>query len=262
MESQREENLPNTQRDNEEREPVTIRELLEAGVHFGHKRRRWNPKMRDYIFTEREDIHIIDLRKTLEQLKIAYRKVREVASQGGRILFVCTKKQGKDAIEEEARRAGVSYVSERWLGGTLTNFETIRSRVEHFMDLERRRDEGQLDLLPKKERAKLEKKLEKMERLLGGIREMDTLPDLIFIIDVAHEDIAVKEARKMGIFTVGLVDTNGDPDMVNIPIPGNDDAIRSIKLISKVIADAVVEGKQGKEFYKKEENLEEEKEVA
>ncbi len=240
---------------------VDIKALLEAGVHFGHKRRRWNPKMRQYIFTERQGIHIIDLRKTLEMLEKAYNKVREVAANDGKILFVCTKKQGKDVVREEAERCGAFYIVERWLGGLLTNFETIKTRIERMKDLERMMDDGRIEQYPKKERVKLEKELEKLRKVLGGIKDMDTLPDLIYIVDIVTEDIAVKEARKLGIPIVALVDTNGDPDLIDYPIPGNDDAIRSIKLITKTIADAVIEGKQGKDFLVKEKEFEEKEAV-
>ena len=279
MERAREENLHNTPNvdapQDEEKKPVEstpeekteekpktssinvdIKALLEAGVHFGHKKRRWNPKMRQYIFTERQGIHIIDLRKTLEMLEKAYDKVREVAANDGKILFVCTKKQGKDVVREEAERCGAFYIVERWLGGLLTNFETIKTRIERMKDLERMMEDGRIEQYPKKERVKLEKELEKLRKVLGGIKDMDTLPDLIYIVDVINEDIAVKEARKLGIPIVALVDTNGDPEIIDYPIPGNDDAIRSIKLITKTIADAVIEGKQGKDFLVKEKEFE------
>ncbi len=260
MENQREESHPSTQSVKSFQLPVTIRDLLEAGVHFGHKKRRWNPKMRPYIFTERQNIHIIDLRKTMEQLEKAYRYVAEVASKGGKILFVCTKKQGKDVVEEQAKRAGVFYVVERWLGGTLTNFETIRQRVEHLKELEEQQATEQWLNRPKKERAKLERKYEKMKRVFDGIKDMETLPDLMYIVDITQEEIALKEAQKLEIPVVALVDTNADPEQVDVPIPGNDDAIRSIKIITRVIADAVIEGKQGKDFLVRQADFE--KEVA
>jgi len=218
--------------------------------------------MAPFIFTERQGIHIIDLRKTMEQLQKAYNKVAEVAANGGKILFVCTKKQGKDIVAEEAKRAGAFYMTERWLGGTLTNFQTIRTRIERMKELERMKEEGDFQRLPKKEAAKLEKELAKLQKILGGIRDMDTLPDLLFIIDVVHEEIAVREALRLGIPIVALVDTNGDPDVATIPIPGNDDAIRSIKLIAKIIADAVIEGRQGKDFLVRESEFVGEKEAA
>lgn len=227
--------------------PVTLRDLLEAGVHFGHKRRRWNPKMRPYIFAEKQGIHIIDIRITLELLKRAYAKMMEVARDGGRILFVCTKRQGKDIVEEEAKRAGVFYVTERWLGGLLTNFQTIKKRIEYLKDLERMEQDGRLQLLPKKEAIQLLRQKEKLERVLGGIKEMTKLPDLMYVVDVREEEIAVREARKLGIPVIGLVDTDGDPDSVDYVIPGNDDAIRSIRLITRILADAVIAGKQGKD---------------
>jgi small subunit ribosomal protein S2 len=222
--------------------------MLEAGVHFGHKKRRWNPKMRKYIFGIRQDIHIIDLRKTVVLMESAYRRVRDVASKGGNIIFVCTKKQGRDVVQEQAKRCGTMYVTERWLGGMFTNFETIRSRIEYFKNLERMDEEGKLSQMPRKEAAKLEKELAKLKLVLGGVREMETHPDLLFIVDTVHEEIAVQEARKLGIPIVALVDTNSDPDVVDYPIPGNDDAIRSIKLVSSIIADAVIEGRQGRDF--------------
>ncbi len=237
--------------------PVTIKDLLEAGVHFGHKKRRWNPKMARFIFAEREGIHIIDLRKTIQQLEKAYKRVAEVAANGGDILFVCTKRQGKDIVADEAQRAGVFYMTERWPGGTLTNFQTIRSRIERMKELERMKEEGDFQRLPKKEAALLEKELGKLQKVFGGIKDMEKLPDLVFVIDIVHEDIAVHEANKLGIPIVALVDTNGDPDKVDIAIPGNDDAIRSIKLITKVIADAVIEGRQGKDYLVKESEFEE-----
>ncbi|MCD6131296.1 MAG: 30S ribosomal protein S2 [Candidatus Hydrothermae bacterium] len=259
MERAREERLHNTQNVNVEL-PVTVKDLLEAGVHFGHKRRRWNPKMKPFIFTERNKIHIIDLRKTIELLQIAYAKVRDVSSKGGKILFVCTKKQGKDGVKQEAERAGVFYMVERWPGGTLTNFDTIRSRVEYMKDLERMKEDGTLDKYPKKEQMKMLKELEKLEKVFGGIKDMTSLPDLIYIVDIVQEDIALKEAKKLGIPVVAIVDTNADPTVVDYPIPGNDDAIRSINLITKVIADAVIEGRQGKDFMVAEKEFEEKEE--
>ncbi len=228
--------------------PVTLQDLLEAGVHFGHRRQRWNPKMKPYIFAEKQGIHIIDLRLTLQLLRRAYEKVMEVARDNGRILFVCTKRQGKDIVKEEAQRAGVFYVTERWLGGMLTNFQTIKSRIEYMKDLERMEEDGRMALLPKKEAIKLRRQREKLEKVLGGVKDMDALPDLLYVIDVREEEIAVKEARKLGIPVVALVDTDGDPDMVDYVIPGNDDAIRSIRLITRVIADAVIAGKQGRDY--------------
>jgi len=252
MEKPREGSLPSTQSANTLELPIDLKDLLEAGVHFGHKRRRWNPKMKPYIFAERQGIHIIDLRKTLEQLKKAYDTLRMIAAEGGRILFVCTKKQGKDIVAEEAKRAGVFYMTERWLGGTLTNFETIRNRIEYMKDLERMVETGQINQLPKKEAAKLQKELEKLGKVLGGIRDMEELPDVMFVVDIINDEIAVKEAIKLNIPIVALVDTNADPEIVDLPIPANDDAIRSIRLITRVMADAVIEGKQGKDYLVKE----------
>ena len=227
---------------------VTIRDLLEAGVHFGHKRGRWNPKMRPYIFAEKQGIHIIDLRITLEKLKEAWKKMAEAAKSDSKILFVCTKRQGKDIVEEEAKRAGVMYVTERWLGGLLTNFQTIKKRIEYLKDLERMQEDGRLNLLPKKEQVRLLRKLTKLKRVLDGIKDMNRLPDLLYVVDIVEEDLAVHEARKLGIPVIGLVDTNGDPDMVDYIIPGNDDAIRSIRLITKTLADAVIAGRQGRDM--------------
>ena len=234
--------------------PVTLKDLLEAGVHFGHPRQRWNPKMREFIFTERGGVHIIDLRKTLEQLKIAYNKVRDVAFRGGSVIFAGTKKQAKDIVREEAERAGVFHVTERWPGGLLTNFDTIRQRLTRMRKLEellREMDEQRAagTVLPytKKELGLMSKELAKLQKLFGGIRDMEVMPDLMFVVDVVHESIAVAEANKLGIPVVALLDTNSDPDVADYPIPGNDDAIRSIKLITHVIADAVLEGKGGRQ---------------
>ncbi len=254
MDYPREEKRPNTPSVDL---PITLRDLLEAGVHFGHKRRRWNPKMRPYIFAEKQGIHIIDIRITLELLKRAYEKMMEVARDGGRILFVCTKRQGKDIVEEEAKRAGVFYITERWLGGLLTNFQTIKKRIEYLKDLERMEQDGRLQLLPKKEAIQLLRQKEKLERVLGGIKDMNKLPDLMYVVDVREEEIAVREARKLGIPVIGLVDTDGDPDSVDYVIPGNDDAIRSIRLITKILADAVIAGKQGKDTLVPEKEFEE-----
>ncbi len=227
---------------------ITLIQLLEAGVHFGHKRRRWNPRMRPYIYMERSKIHIIDLRKTLAALKKAQEFLRDLVSRGGTVLFVCTKPQGKEVVREEAERVGAFYVVERWPGGLLTNFETIQRRIQYMRTLERMRTDGTFEKLPKKEVVRLEKKYEKLNRIFGGIKDMNTLPNALFVIDVVREKIAVAEARRLGIPIVALVDTNGDPELVDFPIPGNDDAIRSIRLIVRAIADAVLEGKQGKDF--------------
>ena len=234
--------------------PVTLKELLEAGVHFGHPKSRWNPKMKPYIFTTRGGVHIIDLRITLLKLKEAYAKVREVAFRGGNILFVGTKKQAKDIIKEEAERAGVFYVNERWPGGLLTNFKTIKGRLAKIRELEAKlgeldamRAEGKVLPYTKKEIALMEKELQKLYKLFGGVRDMETTPDLLFIVDIVQEDIAVREARKLGITTVAMVDTNADPTLVDYPIPANDDAMKSIRVITRAIADAVLEGKGGRE---------------
>ncbi len=222
---------------------VTLRELLEAGVHFGHHTRRWNPKMRPYIFTERNGIHIIDLQQTLKALDEAYEVVRDLTAQGGMILFVGTKKQAAEIIAQAAQRVGMPYVNYRWLGGTLTNWRTIRQRIDYMLDLERRYEQGEFTLLPKKEALLLERELEKLHRRFGGIRNMTTLPDMLYIVDTKREEIAVKEANKLGIPIVGMVDTNGDPELVDYVIPANDDAIRAIKLITGIIADAADEGR-------------------
>ena len=221
---------------------VTMKELLEAGVHFGHQTRRWNPKMKPYIFTERNDIYIIDLQKTLVMTGAAYNSVRNSVSNGGSVLFVGTKKQGQESVKEHAVRCGMPYVNHRWLGGTLTNFSTIHSRVMHLEDLERRDREGELNQLPKKEALQLRRRIEKLIRNLEGIRTMHRLPTMIFVLDPRKERIAVAEGRKLGIPIVGLVDTNCDPDEVDFVIPGNDDAIRAANLLCRVIADAVIDG--------------------
>jgi len=232
---------------------VTIKDLLEAGVHFGHPRQRWNPKMREYIFAERGGVHIIDLRKTLSLLLSAYDKMRDVAFRGGSILFVGTKKQAKDVVREEAERAGVFHVTERWPGGLLTNFETIRKRLTRMRELEELlsemeslKAEGKTLPYTKKELSLIEKELFKLRRLFGGIRDMDVLPDIMYVVDVMQEEIAVMEAKKLGIPVIALLDTNSDPRLADYPIPGNDDAIRSIKLITGAMANAVLEGRGGK----------------
>lgn len=223
---------------------VSMKDLLEAGVHFGHQTRRWNPKMKPYIFTERNDIYIIDLQHTLEKLKEAYIFVRDLASEGGIILFVGTKRQAQDAFEEHAQRCGMPYVTHRWLGGMLTNFNTIASRLGRLAKLEGMKEKGEFEALPKKEAMRLEKELLKLQRSLGGIRGMERLPNALFLIDTKNEEIAVREAHKLNLPIVAVVDTNCDPDEVNFPIPGNDDAIRSAALLAKVIADAVIEGRE------------------
>ena len=226
---------------------VSMKQLLEAGVHFGHQTRRWNPKMATYIYTERNGIYIIDLQKTVKKLEEAYMFIRDVAANGDSILFVGTKKQASDAIREEAERAGMYYVNARWLGGMMTNFKTIRARIDRLNQLDKMETEGVFDMLPKKEVAKLKGEGEKLEKYLGGIREMRKLPGALFIVDPKKERIAIAEARKLGIPIVAIVDTNCDPDEIDFPIPGNDDAIRAIKLLSQTMANAILEGKQGEQ---------------
>ena len=223
---------------------VTMRELLEAGVHFGHQTRRWNPKMRRYIFTERGGIYIIDLQQTLDLVEQAHAFVRNVAERGGSVLFVGTKKQSQDSIAEEAERVGMPYVNHRWLGGLLTNWRTISERLERMQELRRLRDEGQLELLPAKERMTMAAELEKLETNLGGVDDMKRLPDAIFVVDLKKEQLAIREARRLGLPVVALVDTNCDPDDADYVIPGNDDAIRSCSLIIKAIASGIEAGKQ------------------
>ncbi|MBE3595443.1 MAG: 30S ribosomal protein S2 [Hydrogenibacillus sp.] len=224
---------------------VSMKQLLESGVHFGHQTRRWNPKMAKYIFTERNGIYIIDLQKTVRKMEEAYRFVRQLAEEGGTILFVGTKKQAQEAIREEAERAGMFYVNHRWLGGTLTNFATIQKRVARLKELEKMETDGTFDVLPKKEVNLLRKEKERLEKFLGGIKEMKRLPDAVYIVDPRKERIAVQEARKLGIPIVAIVDTNCDPEEIDHVIPGNDDAIRAVRLITSKIADAVLEGRQG-----------------
>lgn len=224
---------------------VSMKQLLEAGVHFGHQTRRWNPKMAPYIFAERNQIYIIDLQKTVKLINEAYDFVREVAAEGKPILFVGTKKQAQESVKEEAIRAGEYFVNERWLGGMLTNYKTIERRIKRLFELEKMEEEGTMDLLTKKEKALLLAEKEKLERFLGGIKNMPELPGAIFVIDPRKEKIAVHEARKLGIPVVGVVDTNCDPDEIDYVIPGNDDAIRAVKLLTSVVADAIVEAKQG-----------------
>lgn len=223
---------------------VAMKELLEAGVHFGHQVKRWHPKMKKYIFGERNGIYIIDLQKTVKGLEDAYEFVKNVAMTGAPVLFVGTKKQSQDAIQEEAQRAGAFYVNQRWLGGMLTNFSTIRKSIEKLKKIEQMKEDGTLDKLTKKEAASIEKERERLERYLSGIKEMPGLPGAVFIVDPKKEKIAVAEARKLSIPVVAIVDTNCDPDEVDYVIPGNDDAIRSIKLITSKIADAIIEGRE------------------
>ena len=227
---------------------ISMKQLLEAGVHFGHQTRRWNPKMAQYIFTERNGIYIIDLQKTVKKLEEAYFFVRDTAAAGESILFVGTKKQAQDAIREEAERAGMFYVNARWLGGMLTNFTTMRTRIARLNQLQKMQADGTFDLLPKKEVIKLQLEIAKLEKYLGGVKEMKKLPGALFVVDSRKEKNAIAEARKLNIPIVAIVDTNCDPDEIDYVIPGNDDAIRAIKLISQTMANAVLEGKQGEQL--------------
>ena len=227
---------------------ISMKQLLEAGVHFGHQTRRWNPKMAQYIFTERNGIYIIDLQKTVRKIDEAYMFVRDIALEGKSLLFVGTKKQAQESIESEARRCGMFYVNNRWLGGTLTNFRTMQTRIKRLNDIDAMEKNGQFDVLPKKEVIKLCAEREKLLKNLGGIREMKKLPGALFIVDPRKERIAVAEARTLGIPIVAIVDTNCDPDEIDYVIPGNDDAIRAVKLIAGKLADAVLEGKQGEQI--------------
>ena len=232
---------------------VSMKQLLEAGVHFGHQTRRWNPKMAPYIFTERNGIYIIDLQKTVKKLEEAYTFVNQVAQDGGEILFVGTKKQAQDSIKEEAARCGMSFVNARWLGGMLTNFNTIQRRIRRLSQLKAMESDGTYDLLPKKEVIKLNLEKEKLEKFMGGITEMKKMPAAMFIVDPRKERIAVLEAKKLHIPIVAIVDTNCDPDEIDYVIPGNDDAIRAVKLIAGAMADAVIAGRQGEQTLPKEE---------
>ena len=227
---------------------VSMKSLLEAGVHFGHHTRRWNPKMARYIFTERNGIYIIDLQKTVKKLDEAYYFIRDIAANGESVLFVGTKKQAQDAIKTEAERCGQFYVNTRWLGGMMTNFKTIQKRIERLVQLQTMEADGTFDLLPKKEVIKLRLEIERLEKYLGGIKEMKKLPGAIFVVDPRKERIVIAEARKLGIPIVAIVDTNCDPDAIDFVIPGNDDAIRAIKLISQTMANAILEGKQGESY--------------
>ncbi len=227
---------------------VAMKQLLEAGVHFGHQTRRWNPKMAEYIFTERNGIYIIDLQKTVKKIEEAYAFVREIAADGGEILFVGTKKQAQESIREEAERVGMHYVNARWLGGMMTNFKTIKKRIERLYQLQKMEEDGTFDLLTKKEVMKLRGEMEKLEKYLGGIKEMKKLPGALFVVDPKKEKIAIAEAKKLNIPVVAIVDTNCDPEEVDYAIPGNDDAIRAVKLIASVISNAVLEGKQGEQM--------------
>jgi small subunit ribosomal protein S2 len=227
---------------------ISMKQLLEAGVHFGHQTRRWNPKMAQYIFTERNGIYIIDLQKTVKKMEEAYDFVKSAAVEGKEILFVGTKKQAQDSVKEEAIRCGMHYVSERWLGGMLTNFDTIRTRIQRLAELERMEQDGTFSLLPKKEVIKLKHEMEKLEKNLGGIKNMTRTPDMLFVVDPRKEKNAVAEAKILGVPVVGIVDTNCDPEEVDYVIPGNDDAIRAVKLIAAKIADAIIEGRQGEQL--------------
>ena len=236
---------------------ISVKQMLEAGVHFGHHTRRWNPKMHEYIFTERNGIYIIDLQITVKKFDEAYMFVRSIAEQGGNVLFVGTKKQAAEAIKEEAERCGQYYVNVRWPGGMLTNFKTIRSRIDRMIELETMESDGTFDVLPKKEVLNLKAELDKLQKNLDGIRDMHEIPDMIFVVDPRKEHIAIQEAHILGIPLVGIVDTNCDPDEIDYVIPGNDDAIRAVKLIAATVADAVIEANQGEQMNEAEEAAEE-----
>ena len=227
---------------------VAMKQLLEAGVHFGHQTRRWDPKMAEYIFQARNGIHIIDFQKTSKKIDEAYAFLKEQAEEGKTVLFVGTKKQAQECVKEAAEKSGMYYVDQRWLGGMLTNFDTIRTRVQRLKDLEKMQEDGTFEVLPKKEVILLKKEMEKLERNLGGIKDMEEIPGVIFLVDPKKEHIAVLEAKKLGIPVIGLVDTNCNPEEVDYAIPGNDDAIRAVKLITDVMANAIIEGKQGESF--------------
>ena len=227
---------------------ITMKNLLEAGVHFGHQTRRWNPKMAPYIFTERNGIYIIDLQKKKKKVEEAYVFVKEIVEEGGTVLFVGTKKQGQEAIESEAKRCEMPYVNQRWLGGMLTNYKTIKTRIDRLFELEEMEENGTFEMLPKVEVIKLKHERERLEKFLGGIKNMNGTPDCMFVVDPKKENIAVQEAHKLGIPVVGIVDTNCDPEELDFPIPGNDDAIRAVKLIAETIANAVIEAKQGEQY--------------
>ncbi len=226
---------------------VSMKSLLEAGVHFGHQTRRWNPKMAQYIFTERNGIYIIDLQKTVKKVDEAYNVMKEIVENGGEVLFVGTKKQAQEAIENEARRCGMHYINQRWLGGMLTNYKTIRKRIDRLHELEKMEEDGTFEVLPKKEVIKLRHEAERLEKFLGGIKTMEKIPSALFVVDPRKEKIAVKEAHILGIPVIGIVDTNCDPDEIDYVIPGNDDAIRAVKLLTETMANAVIEAKQGEQ---------------
>ena len=227
---------------------ISMKQLLEAGVHFGHQTRRWNPKMAPYIYTERNGIYIIDLQKSVGKVDEAYKAVSDIAADGGSILFVGTKKQAQEAVKEEAQRCGMYYVNERWLGGMLTNFKTIQSRIKRLKDIEKMAEDGTFDVLPKKEVVNIKKEWDKLEKNLGGIKDMKRIPDAIFVVDPKKEKICVQEAHSLGITLIGIADTNCDPEELDYVIPGNDDAIRAVKLIVSKMADAVIEANQGEEM--------------
>ena len=241
---------------------ISMKQLLEAGVHFGHQTRRWNPKMKKFIFTERNGIYIIDLQKTVKKLDEAYNFVRDLAANGGTVLFVGTKKQAQDSVRDEATRSGMYFVNQRWLGGTLTNFSTIRKRVRRLKDIERMEEDGTFEVLPKKEVVDLLKEKDRLVKFLGGIKEMDRLPDALFVIDPRKERIAIAEARKLNIPIIAMVDTNCDPDEIDYVIPANDDAIRAVKLLTSKMADAIIEVKQGEESEEVSEQAETEQQEA
>lgn len=222
-----------------------MKQLLEAGVHFGHQTRRWNPKMAKFIFTERNGIYIIDLQKTVKKVDEAYRVIKEIAEDNGTVLFVGTKKQAQESIEDEAKRCGMYFVNQRWLGGMLTNYQTIKKRIQRLRELEKMEADGTFDLLPKKEVIQLKHEMERLEKFLGGIKDMKEMPKAVFVVDPRKEKIAILEAKKLGIPVIAIVDTNCDPDEVDYVIPGNDDAIRAVKLLASTMADAVLEGRQG-----------------
>ena len=225
-----------------------MKQLLEAGVHFGHQTRRWNPKMAEYIYTERNGIYIIDLQKSVVKVDEAYKAISDIATEGGTILFVGTKKQAQEAVQTEAERCGMYYVNERWLGGMLTNFKTIQSRIKRLKEIEKMAEDGTFDVLPKKEVVNIKKEWDKLEKNLGGIKDMKKIPDAIFVVDPKKEKICVQEAHSLGITLIGIADTNCDPEELDYVIPGNDDAIRAVKLIVSKMADAVIEANQGEEF--------------
>ena len=236
---------------------IQMKQLLEAGVHFGHQTRRWNPKMAEYIFTERNGIYIIDLQKTVKKIEEAYYFVRDIAADGGTVLFVGTKKQAQDAIREEAERTGMYYVNARWLGGMLTNFKTIKRRIDRLYQIKKMEEDGTMELLPKKEVIKLKLEEERLEKFMGGIKEMKEIPSALFVVDPRKEKNAILEAKKLGIPVIAIVDTNCDPEEADFPIPGNDDAIRAVKLIASTIGNAIIEGRQGEQLSVETEETEE-----